>query len=164
MYELRQADQRTLVRFFKKRIPCYCLKKKYKEVKSVTKMSICMNSDCSHNAATVGARFGARVERSKTLRCTRCEQAFYCCVHAKKLTGLRTAKTVMILLRRKLHLQLRELCLSPNRNVIAKNARRNAFEQKDVVICNRYSILNIVSLLSDIIIEYPQRSEGGDRK
>jgi hypothetical protein len=78
MYELRQADQRTLVRFFKKRIPCYCLKKKYKEVKSVTKMSICMNSDCSHNAATVGARFGARVERSKTLRCTRCEQAFYC--------------------------------------------------------------------------------------
>lgn len=87
-------------------------------------------------------------------------------VHAKKLTGLRITKTVTILLRRKLRLQLRELCLSPNRNVIAKNARRNAFvqKQKDVIICNRYSILNSVSLLSDIIIEYPQRSEGGDRK
>ena len=80
-------------------------------------------------------------------------------VHAKRLTGLRTAKTVTILLRRKLRLQLRELCLSPNPNVIAKNARRNAFEQKDVIVCNRYSILNSVSLLSDIIVEYPREAK-----
>ena len=37
LLELKNADDHTLVSFYKKRIPCSCLDKKYKEVKSVNK-------------------------------------------------------------------------------------------------------------------------------
>eukprot|EP00984_Skeletonema_dohrnii_P006570 scaffold2353_cov93-Skeletonema_dohrnii-CCMP3373.AAC.1 len=38
MVELTEADLHTLVKYLKKNIPCNCLDKKYKEVKSITKM------------------------------------------------------------------------------------------------------------------------------
>ncbi len=44
--ELHNADLHTLVGFFRKRTPCKCLDKKYKEVKSITKMGVCSNPGC----------------------------------------------------------------------------------------------------------------------
>ncbi len=51
--ELHYADEHTLVSFFRKRIPCKCLDKKYKEVKSVIKMGLCCNPTCSLPGRTV---------------------------------------------------------------------------------------------------------------
>ena len=63
-------DEHTLVSFFKKRIPCSCLDKKYKQVKSVKKLGICYNMNCPHP--------GRKVERSTTKCCSRCHLANYC--------------------------------------------------------------------------------------
>jgi hypothetical protein len=63
-------DQHTLVSFFRKRIPCSCLDKKYKEVKSITKLGICYNFNCPHP--------DRKVERSRTKCCSRCHLANYC--------------------------------------------------------------------------------------
>jgi hypothetical protein len=46
MFELADADEHTLVQFFRKRIPCSCLDEKYKEVKHITKMGLCCNPEC----------------------------------------------------------------------------------------------------------------------
>jgi len=56
VYELSNADDRTIVGYFRKRIPCACLDEKHEEVKSTTKMGICFNKQCSTP--------GKRVERS----------------------------------------------------------------------------------------------------
>ena len=74
--ESHESDDHTLVSFYKKRIPCACLDEKYKEVKSVKKMGLCYNSNCSHP--------GRRVERSKMLCCTQCGDANYCSVECQK--------------------------------------------------------------------------------
>jgi len=62
--ELIDADEHTLVIFFRKRIPCSCLDQKYKEVKSIKKMGRCTNPTCSHP--------DRMVERGTMLSCTRC--------------------------------------------------------------------------------------------
>jgi hypothetical protein len=67
MAELFIADKHTLVKFYKKRIPCSCLDDMYKEVKSITKMGICCNREC-----------GQLVARNTMLYCTRCRQVNYC--------------------------------------------------------------------------------------
>ena len=64
------SDLHTLVKFFRKRIPCSCLDAKYEEVKSITKMGMCNNPECSiHNG---------KVERSKIMYCSRCRCVTYC--------------------------------------------------------------------------------------
>jgi hypothetical protein len=68
--EKLEADEHTVVRFFQRRIPCSCLDEKYKEVKSITKMGICCNPECSYP--------GRKVARSKMLYCTRCCAVNYC--------------------------------------------------------------------------------------
>jgi len=68
--ELLRADEHTLVSYFRKRIPCSCLDQKYTEVKSIKKMGLCLNFQCSHP--------GRLVERSTMLSCARCRWANYC--------------------------------------------------------------------------------------
>ncbi len=66
--ELIKADEHTLVSFFRKRIPCSCLDEKYQEVKSIKKIGICFNPQCSLG----------EVERSTMLSCIRCRRVNYC--------------------------------------------------------------------------------------
>jgi hypothetical protein len=69
-----QLDRHTLVKLFRKRIPCCCLEEKYHEVKSITKKACCYNHEC-HNVL---------VERSKTMYCSRCRSATYCSHECQK--------------------------------------------------------------------------------
>ena len=64
------ADEHTLVKFFRKRIPCSCLDEKYEEVKHITKMGFCYNPQCSIP--------GRSVKRSKAKYCSRCRCVTYC--------------------------------------------------------------------------------------
>jgi len=70
------ADLHTLVKFFRKRIPCSCscLDAKYEEVKATTKMGWCFNLQCNL----------LRVERSKTMYCDRCRFVTYCSRECQK--------------------------------------------------------------------------------
>ncbi|KAK1734213.1 hypothetical protein QTG54_014980 [Skeletonema marinoi] len=68
------SDLHTLVKFFRKRIPCCCLDEKYEEVKGVTKMGWCFNLQCNL----------LRVERSKTMYCDRCRFVTYCSPECQK--------------------------------------------------------------------------------
>ena len=61
------ADDHTLVKFFRHRIPCSCLDEKYQEVKHIPKRGCCYNPQC-----------GREVERSKTMYCSRCRCITYC--------------------------------------------------------------------------------------
>ena len=76
LLELLSADDHTLVSFYRKRVPCSCLDKKYKEVKSVKKMGVCCNKTCSLP--------GRMVERSKMFSCTQCGYANYCSVECQR--------------------------------------------------------------------------------
>jgi hypothetical protein len=69
-FELGVADKHTLVKFFKKRIPCTCLDHTYKEVKSIPKMGLCCNVLCDQP--------GRSATRKSMLKCTRCRQVNYC--------------------------------------------------------------------------------------
>ena len=55
---------------FEEVIPCSCLDEKYKQVKTITKMGVCRNPQCSLPDMTV--------ERKKMLYCTRCRKVNYC--------------------------------------------------------------------------------------
>ena len=68
--EAYNADMHTLVKFFRRRIPCSCLDEKYQEVKHVTKMGFCFNTECKYP--------GNKVEHSKTKYCSRCRSVTYC--------------------------------------------------------------------------------------
>ena len=68
------ADNHTLVKFFRRRIPCSCLDKKYEEVKHITKLGVCFNPQCSIEF----------LERSKTKYCSRCRCATYCSRECQK--------------------------------------------------------------------------------
>ena len=70
MSELCVGDEHTIVSFFRKRIPCKCLDSKHEEVKSIKKIGICHNSNCS-----LPDNFALR---SKMLCCTQCRNANYC--------------------------------------------------------------------------------------
>ena len=74
--ELYSADDHTLVSYYKKRISCGCLDEIYKEVKSVKKMGLCFNPNCSQ---------GREIERSKMFSCTHCNEANYCSVECQKV-------------------------------------------------------------------------------
>ena len=76
LVELYSADDHTLVSYCRNRISCSCLDEKYKEVKSVKKMGLCYNSNCSHP--------DGRVERSKMFSCARCGEAYYCSVGCQR--------------------------------------------------------------------------------
>jgi hypothetical protein len=65
-----RCDEHTLVSFFNKRIPCSCLRDKYKEVKYITKTGICYNKKCSLPRRVV--------ERNAMMNCGRCLQVTYC--------------------------------------------------------------------------------------
>ena len=68
--DANHADDHTLVKFFRRRIPCSCLDEKYEEVKSITKMSLCINPKCNSP--------DGKVERSKAMYCSRCRSIVYC--------------------------------------------------------------------------------------
>jgi len=76
IYEASTADEHTLVKFFRRRLPCSCLDLKYEEVKSITKMGICYNTECN-----IPDRI---TERSKTMYCSRCRGATYCSRECQK--------------------------------------------------------------------------------
>ena len=74
--ELHGADEHTLARYYRKRIPCACLDEKDEEVKSFKKMGWCCNKTRSLP--------GKRVERGKMLCCARCGEANYCSIECQK--------------------------------------------------------------------------------
>ena len=70
MMEMLECDEHTLVKYFRKHIPCKCLDEKYKKVKSITKIGVCMNPECSLPPG--------KVERKGMLHCIRCRKEYYC--------------------------------------------------------------------------------------
>eukprot|EP00984_Skeletonema_dohrnii_P024737 scaffold13863_cov94-Skeletonema_dohrnii-CCMP3373.AAC.2 len=62
------SDSHTCVKFFRRRISCRCLDKKYDEVKTISKMGVCFNEECPDR----------RVERNKTMYCSGCRCITYC--------------------------------------------------------------------------------------
>ncbi len=70
------CDEHTLVSFFRKRIPCKCLDKRYKEVKSIVKMGLCMNPDCPLP--------NGQVECSKLMHCEQCRYTQYCSIECQR--------------------------------------------------------------------------------
>jgi len=76
LFELGSADDHTLIQYYRKRISCSCLDKEYEEVKSVKKMGLCYNPNCSLP--------GRKMQRSKMFYCTRCCTANYCSVECQK--------------------------------------------------------------------------------
>ena len=70
------CDEHTLVSIFRKRTPCKCLDKRYKEVKSIVKMGTCDNLSCP--------RPGGKTERSKLMKCEQCRMVDYCSIECQK--------------------------------------------------------------------------------
>ena len=70
--ELLIGNERRLVSYSKKRIPCSCLDAKFREVKSFPKMSCCSNPECSLPGNKV------EVELSAMMSCGGCRRAHYC--------------------------------------------------------------------------------------
>ena len=70
------CDEHTLVSFFRKRIPCKCLDKRYKEVKSIVKMGHCMNPDCPLP--------NMKAECSKLMKCEQCRLMQYCSIECQR--------------------------------------------------------------------------------
>ncbi len=91
--ELQWADMNTLVNYLRKRIPCKCLDKKYKEVKSIIKMGLCTNPECSLP--------DRKVERKKMLRCTGCSGTHYCSYECQKAHWKRHKEKCKLLAREK---------------------------------------------------------------
>ena len=69
--ELIAADERRLVSYLKKRIPCSCLDATYERVKSWPKMGMCCAAKCSLPDE-------GRVAASAMMSCEGCRHAHYC--------------------------------------------------------------------------------------
>eukprot|EP00985_Skeletonema_marinoi_P021666 scaffold13397_cov151-Skeletonema_marinoi.AAC.2 len=67
IHELYNADEHTLVSYFRNRISCTCLDEKHREVRSIKKMGICCNPRCS-----------LLLERSGMESCEQCRLVHYC--------------------------------------------------------------------------------------
>lgn len=74
--EMFEADQHTLVKFLRYRIPCKCLEDAYQQVKYITKMGLCTNPDCPLP--------DQKLERSALKTCDRCRMAYYCSRKCRK--------------------------------------------------------------------------------
>ncbi len=70
------CDEHTIVSFFRKRVPCKCLDRRYKEVKSIVKMGTCCNPSCPLQ--------DRKVECSKLLYCSKCFTASFCSSKCQK--------------------------------------------------------------------------------
>jgi len=70
------CDEHTIVSFFRKRVPCKCLDRRYKEVKSIVKMGRCSNPSCPLP--------DGQVECSKLLYCSKCFTACFCSSQCQK--------------------------------------------------------------------------------
>ena len=70
------CDEHTLVSVFRRRIPCKCLDKRYKEVKSIVKMGHGENPD--------SILPDGKTERSKLMKCQQCCMADYCSTECQK--------------------------------------------------------------------------------
>ena len=70
IFETSNADEHTLVKFYRHRISCSCLDEKYEEVKHITKVGYCFNARCPTPQE--------EVERSNTKYCSRCRCVTYC--------------------------------------------------------------------------------------
>ena len=68
--ELRAADNRRIIGYFKKRIPCSCLDSSYDAIKHLPKRGLCGNRNCNH--------VGRRVEINKMWSCEDCRRGHYC--------------------------------------------------------------------------------------
>ncbi len=66
-----KADMHTLVKFFRRRISCSCLDKRYEEVKNITKIAFCYNPRCTCLPYV-------EMTRSRTMYCSRCRCVTYC--------------------------------------------------------------------------------------
>lgn len=69
--DLRWADQRRLISYVKKRIPCSCLDAKYRAWKSLPKMGLCSSVDCGGGA-------NIKIEFSSLMSCEGCRKEHYC--------------------------------------------------------------------------------------
>eukprot|EP00984_Skeletonema_dohrnii_P016342 scaffold7239_cov123-Skeletonema_dohrnii-CCMP3373.AAC.4 len=70
IHELYNADEHTLVSYFRNRISCKCLDDKHREVRSINKMGICCNPCCSLPER--------KLERSAMESCEQCRHVHYC--------------------------------------------------------------------------------------
>ena len=66
-----EMDMHTLIKFFRRRIPCSCLDGEYQRW-NVTKVGFCFNPLCIPPE-------DVELERSKTKYCSRCRCVAYCC-------------------------------------------------------------------------------------
>jgi hypothetical protein len=73
---LCSSDDHTLVKFYRRRIPCKCLDEKYEEVKCVAKIGICYNAQCPFP--------DGMLERSLTMYCSRCRNIAFCSRECQK--------------------------------------------------------------------------------
>ncbi len=74
--ELQLGDMHTVVSFLRKRMRCQCLDKQYNEVKSLTKMGLCCNFQCS-----LPDRMTAKRDM---LSCAGCRAVSYCSYDCQK--------------------------------------------------------------------------------
>ena len=110
VYELHVADDHTLIQYYRKRISCSCLDKKYEEVKSVKKMGLCYNPKCSLP--------GRKMQRIKMFYCTRCCEVNYCSVECQKNDWKNTGSSATELWRRRLR-----SILASNHNALPRLTR-----------------------------------------
>jgi len=70
IHELYNADEHTLVSYFRNRISCTCLDDKHREVRAIKKMGICCNLRCSLPER--------KLQRSGLESCEQCRHVHYC--------------------------------------------------------------------------------------
>jgi hypothetical protein len=75
--DIVQADNKTILAYFRKRASCSCLDEKRKEYKGVKKTGKCCNNQCPLP--------GRVTERSSLLYCTVCKLVQYCSAECQKV-------------------------------------------------------------------------------